>query len=540
MSDGHLSKINVARIKMKRYNYFLRGFGMTNRKQSNLGLVLAGLLLSILMASMDNTIVATAMGTIVGELGGFDKFVWVTSAYMVAEMAGMPIFGKLSDMFGRKRFFIFGLIVFLLGSILCGTAETITQLSIYRAIQGIGGGALIPIAFTIMFDTVPVEQRGKLGGLFGAVFGLSSIFGPLLGAYITDYISWEWIFYVNIPLGLLAFVFIAFFYRESKVHTKQKIDWWGAVTLVGAVVSIMFALELGGNEYAWDSSVILGLFSSFAVLFLAFILIERKVSEPIISFPMFKNRLFTTGNILGLFSGMAFITASVYIPIYIQGVLGGTATNSGLVLLPMMLGSVVSATGGGILMNKMSYRNILIIFTIILLTGMVLLTTLSPETSRVWVTIYMIITGLGIGATFSVLPNAAIHHFDPSQRGSVNSTVSFIRSLGMTLGITIFGIIQRNDFTTNLKELFSGMGQGGGMGANPESTDPRVLLAPEMRALIPAPILEKITDMLSSSITYTFTWALIPTALAFIAALVMSKEKLSESIEYRQNRNTDK
>jgi EmrB/QacA subfamily drug resistance transporter len=540
MSDGHLSKINVARIKMKRYNYFLRGFGMTNRKQSNLGLVLAGLLLSILMASMDNTIVATAMGTIVGELGGFDKFVWVTSAYMVAEMAGMPIFGKLSDMFGRKRFFIFGLIVFLLGSILCGTAETITQLSIYRAIQGIGGGALIPIAFTIMFDTVPVEQRGKLGGLFGAVFGLSSIFGPLLGAYITDYISWEWIFYVNIPLGLLAFVFIAFFYNESKVHTKQKIDWWGAVTLVGAVVSIMFALELGGNEYAWDSSVILGLFSSFAVLFLAFIFIERKVSEPIISFPMFKNRLFTTGNILGLFSGMAFITASVYIPIYIQGVLGGTATNSGLVLLPMMLGSVVSATGGGILMNKMSYRNILIIFTIILLTGMVLLTTLSPESSRVWVTLYMIITGLGIGATFSVLPNAAIHHFDPSQRGSVNSTVSFIRSLGMTLGITIFGIIQRNDFTTNLKELFSGMGQGGGMGANPESTDPRVLLAPEMRALIPEPILEKITDMLSSSITYTFTWALIPTALAFIAALVMSKEKLSESIEYRQNRNTDK
>lgn len=513
---------------------------MTKTNQSKLGLVLAGLLLSILMASMDNTIVATAMGTIVGELGGFDKFVWVTSAYMVAEMAGMPIFGKLSDMFGRKRFFIFGLIVFLLGSILCGTAETITQLSIYRAIQGIGGGALIPIAFTIMFDTVPVEQRGKLGGLFGAVFGLSSIFGPLLGAYITDYISWEWIFYVNIPLGLLAFVFIAFFYKESKVHTKQKIDWWGAVTLVGAVVSIMFALELGGNEYAWDSSVIIGLFSFFAVLFLAFIFIERKASEPIISFPMFKNRLFTTSNVLGLFSGMAFITASVYIPIYIQGVLGGTATNSGLVLLPMMLGSVVSATGGGVLMNKMSYRRILIIFSILLLSGMILLTTLSPETSRLLVTLYMIITGLGIGATFSVLPNAAIHHFDPSQRGSVNSTVSFIRSLGMTLGITVFGIIQRNDFTKNLKELFSGIGQEGSMGANPESTDPRVLLAPEMRALIPAPILEKITDLLSSSITYTFTWALIPTVLAFIAALVMSKEKLSESIEYQQNMDVSK
>lgn len=502
--------------------------------QSKLGLVLAGLLLSILMASMDNTIVATAMGTIVGELGGFDKFVWVTSAYMVAEMAGMPIFGKLSDMFGRKRFFIFGLIVFLIGSILCGTAETITQLSIYRAIQGIGGGALIPIAFTIMFDTVPVEQRGKLGGLFGAVFGLSSIFGPLLGAYITDYISWKWVFYVNIPLGLIALIFIAGFYKESPVHTKQKIDWWGAATLVGAVVSLMFALELGGNHYAWDSVEILGLFTAFAVLFIAFILIERKVSEPIISFPMFKNRLFTTSNILGLLSGMAFITASVYIPIYIQGVLGGTATNSGLVLLPMMLGSVVSATGGGFLMNKWSYRRIMIIFTFIFIIGMVLLTTLTPDTSRWLVTVYMILTGLGIGATFSVISNAAIHHFDPSQRGSVNSTVAFVRSLGMTLGITVFGIIQRNDFTSKLEEIFASMGQGG-MTDNPALQDPRVLLAPEARAQIPGPILNDITDMLSSSITQTFMWALIPTVLAFVAALLMSKDRLSDSVEFQQS-----
>ncbi|MFD2446912.1 MDR family MFS transporter [Bacillus sp. CGMCC 1.16607] len=500
-------------------------------KQSNLKLVLAGLLLSILMASMDNTIVATAMGTIVGQLGGLDKFVWVTSAYMVAEMAGMPIFGKLSDMFGRKRFFIFGLIVFLLGSILCGTADSIIELSIYRAIQGIGGGALIPIAFTIMFDTVPVEQRGKLGGLFGAVFGLSSIFGPLLGAYITDYISWHWIFYVNIPLGLLALIFIVGFYKESPVHTKQKIDWWGAITLVGAVVSVMFALELGGNKYDWNSGEIQGLFTIFVILSIAFILIERRVEDPIISFPMFKNRLFTSVNALGLLSGMAFITASVYIPIYIQGVLGGTATNSGLVLLPMMLGSVVSATGGGFLMNKWSYRKIMIIFTIIFVIGMILLTTLTPETSRFLVTLYMIVTGLGIGASFSVISNAAIHHFHPSQRGSVNSTVSFVRSLGMTLGITVFGIIQRNEFSAKLKDLFAGMGEGfGGM----QSSDPRALLAPEARAQIPGPILDKITAFLSSSITYTFMWALIPAVLAMIAAMMMSKEKLSASFEHQQ------
>ncbi|MBM6616576.1 MDR family MFS transporter [Bacillus suaedaesalsae] len=508
---------------------------MTKTKQSHLGFVIAGLLLSILMASMDNTIVATAMGTIVGELGGFDKFVWVTSAYMVAEMAGMPIFGKLSDMFGRKRFFIFGLIVFLFGSILCGTANTITELSIYRAIQGIGAGALIPIAFTIMFDTVPVEQRGKLGGLFGAVFGLSSIFGPLLGAYITDYISWEWIFYVNVPLGIIAFIFIAVFYKESAVHKKQKIDWWGAITLVGAIVSVMFALELGGNEYEWDSSVIVSLFVSFTILSVIFVLIERKAEEPIISFPMFKNRLFTASNVIGLFSGMAFITASIYIPIYIQGVLGGTATNSGLVLLPMMVGSVVSATGGGFLMNRISYRRILIIFTIILIAGIALLSTLSPDSSRLLVTLYMIVTGLGIGATFSVLPNAAIHHFEPSMRGSVNSTVSFIRSLGMTLGITIFGIIQRNDFTSSLQEIFAGM-NGNGMNGS-MLNDPRAILQPEARAQIPEPVLDKITDVLSSSITFTFMWAIIPSVLAFIGALIMTKDQLSESIEYKQSQS---
>jgi EmrB/QacA subfamily drug resistance transporter len=514
---------------------------MEVKKQGNSKLVLAGLLLSILMASMDNTIVATAMGTIVGELGGLDKFVWVTSAYMVAEMAGMPIFGKLSDMFGRKRFFVFGLILFLVGSILCGTAETITQLSIYRAIQGIGGGALIPIAFTIMFDTVPVEQRGKLGGLFGAVFGLSSIFGPLLGAYITDYINWHWVFYVNIPLGLIALAFIAFFYKESPVHSKQKIDWWGAATLVGAVVSLMFALELGGNEYAWDSTEIISLFTSFAILFISFIFIERKAADPIISFPMFKIRLFATSNLLSLFSGMAFITASVYIPIYIQGVLGGTATNSGYVLLPMMLGSVVSATTGGALLNKLSYRSIMISCTVVLAAGMYLLTTLTPETGRFLVTVYMVLTGLGIGATFSVLSNAAIHHFEPSQRGSVNSTVAFIRSLGMTLGITVFGILQRNDFSEKLSDIFTSMGNmQGGMSNNPAFKDPRVLLAPEARALIPAPILEKITAALSSSITYTFMWALIPTVLAFLAAIMMSNERLSSSVEHQRASSTEK
>jgi EmrB/QacA subfamily drug resistance transporter len=492
--------------------------------ETKLGFVVAGLLLGIFIASMDNTIVSTATGTIVAELGGLDKFVWVTSAYMVAEMAGMPIFGKLSDMYGRKRFFIFGLVMFLVGSILCGMAQSIEQLSIFRAIQGIGGGALVPIAFTIMFDIFPPEKRGKMGGLFGAVFGLSSIFGPLLGAYITDYLNWRWAFYINIPLGLLAFFLVIVYYRESAKHSKQKIDWWGAFTLVPSIICLMFALELGGNKYDWDSHIIIGLFSAFAVLFLAFLYVETKAEEPIVSYQMFKKRLFATSNLIGLCSGAAFIVAAVYIPIFIQGVLGGSATNSGLVLLPMMLGTTVSAQLGGFLASKMSYRNVMIIFTVIFVVGMYLLSTLSPDTTRLTVTMYMIIAGLGIGASFSVLGMAAIHHFDETQRGAASSTNSFVRSLGMTLGITIFGIIQRNLFTNKLADAFHGMPQ---VPQGVTFKDPRAILSPEARSHIPKPVLEQITAALSSSIAHTFMWALVPAVLALVFVFLMGKERLT-------------
>jgi len=496
--------------------------------QKNKGFVLAGLLLSILMASMDNTIVATAMGTIVGELGGLDKFVWVTSAYMVAEMAGMPIFGKLSDMYGRKRFFIFGAVMFMLGSILCGTAQSIEQLSIYRAIQGIGAGALVPIAFTIMFDVVPPAERGKLGGLFGAVFGMSSIFGPLLGAYITDYIAWEWIFYINLPLGLIAFFLIAFFYRESLEHAKQRIDWLGAATLVGAIVCLMFALELGGKEFAWDSGPILGLFAGFAALAVLFLAVERRAEEPIISFAMFRSRLYASSNVIAILSGAAFIVASVYIPIFIQGVLGGKATNSGLVLLPMMVGSVVTATGGGILLGRLRYRTIMIPTLGLLVAGLALLTTITPDTSKFAITVYMILVGLGIGASFSVLSNAAIHSFSARQRGAASSTLNFLRSLGMTLGITVFGILQSNSLTNRLSGAFAG---SGGAPQGIDLTDPRGLMQPEVRAKIPPDILDTITSNLSSSIVYTFAWSLIPAVLALFAAFAMSREKLDPAAQ---------
>ncbi|MDN4068491.1 MDR family MFS transporter [Paenibacillus sp. FSL R5-0407] len=494
---------------------------MAAEKKDYTKFILIGLMLGILMSAMDNTIVTTAMGTIVSELGGMEQFVWVTSAYMVAVMAGTPIFGKLSDMYGRKRFFLFGIIMFLIGSILCGMAGSIVQLSIYRAIQGIGGGALMPIAFTIIYDIFPVEKRGKMTGLMGAVFGTSSIFGPLLGAYITDSLGWNWVFYINVPIGLVSLVLIIMFYKESLTHAKQQIDWSGAFTLVGAVVCLMFALELGGEKYAWDSAVILGLFAGFALLFVVFLVAETRAKEPIISFDMFRNRLYATSSLLALFYGSVFIVATVYIPIYVQGVFGGSATNSGLILMPMMIGSVVGSMMGGMLTSKLSYKGVMSISVVFFVSGIFALSTLSGDSSRMLLTLYSILTGFGVGFSFSVLGMAAVHPFDMRKRGAATSTNSFLRSLGMTLGITIFGIVQRNLMANNMAEAFQEMGQAG-----QAFGDTREALSPEKRALIPPDILDKLTNAMATSIGHTFMWALIPAVLAVLVVIAMPNDRM--------------
>jgi EmrB/QacA subfamily drug resistance transporter len=490
-------------------------------KESNMKLALAGLLLGILMSAMDNTIVATALGSIVSDLGGLDKFVWVTSAYMVAVMAGMPIFGKLSDMYGRKRFYIFGLSIFLIGSALCGIAQDIVQLSIFRAIQGIGGGALLPIAFTIVFDLFPPEKRGKMTGLLGAVFGSASVFGPLIGAFLTDHLSWHWIFYVNVPIGLLSLFFITTAYKESPQRSDQRIDWGGAITLVIAVVSLMFALEFGGKEFPWESWQIIGLFASFFLFFMSFLWIERKASEPIISFWMFKSPLFASAQALAFLYGAAFIILTILIPIFVQAVYGGSATNAGLILTPLMLGSVAGSAVAGIRMTKTSYRNIMWVSIISFIAGMILLATMGPDTSRWLLTLYMVISGFGVGFSFSLLPNATIHKLDPRFRGSANSTNAFFRSLGMTIGITVYGTLQTKLFASNLENAFKGQEAGGGF-----QGDARSIFEPEMREKIPDFVLTKITDAMSDSITTTFTYALIPLGIALVFVFLMGKSRL--------------
>lgn len=494
-------------------------------EKTNSRFIVSGLLLGILMAAMDNTIVATALGSILADLGGVESYVWITSAYAVAVLAGMPIFGKLSDMYGRKRFFIFGLSIFLLGSALCGVAQSVPQLAIYRAIQGVGGGALLPIAFTIVFDIFPPEKRGKMTGLIGAVFGASSVLGPLLGAFITETISWHWIFYVNLPIGIVSLLFIMRFYKETKQYEKRKIDWLGATTLIIAVVSLMFGLQLAGKEFAWSSWQIILLLSMFVVFSVVFLIAETKAAEPIISFWMFKNRLFASSQVLAFLYGASFVGLTIFIPIFVQAVYGGSATNAGIILMPMLLGSVVGSAIAGISQTKISYQKIMAISVVFYTIGMALMATISPETSRYLLTAYMVMVGIGVGFSFSLLPSASMHKMEYSHRGSANSTNSFFRSLGLALGITIFGSLQTKLLTSEIQDNLENAGQS----AAHTLDNLQTVFQPEQRTLIPPNILEVIVNAMSNSISATFLWSLIPIAIAIIAVFFMGNEKLEVS-----------
>ncbi|MFD1952867.1 MDR family MFS transporter [Paenibacillus thailandensis] len=499
-------------------------------KKQNMKFIFAGLMLGTLTASMDSTIVATAMASIISDLGGFDKLMWVTSAYMVAEIAGMPIFGKLSDIFGRKRFFIFGLVLFMLGSILCGMAQSMEQLILFRVIQGIGGGALAPISLTIMFDIISLEQRGKIGAMLGTVYGLATVAGPLIGAFITDWLDWRSVFWINIPLGLAALILVAKFYRESPFHEKEPIDWQGSILFVAAIGCFMVALEMGGHLYPWNSPLILTLFGCFAVLFAAFLYVERKVPAPILSFSMFGKKLFAMSNIAAFLSGTSFIVLTVYIPIFVQGGMGGSVVNSGLVLLPMMLATIISGQVSGYLTKLTSYRNIMFGFTLIFIAGVALLAASDAHTPQMLLILYMFIAGFGIGASFSVLSLAGVHHFGVRQSGAANSSLSFFRLFGMTVGVSLFGVIQRHLFAERMEES-----------ANvPQHLldDPRGLLNPEARQSIPAEQLETAVKALTDSISQIFLWDIVPAALALLAIGMMGNERLIEAKARRANKKT--
>ncbi|MBB6672878.1 MDR family MFS transporter [Cohnella nanjingensis] len=494
-------------------------------KRSNTKLVVAGLLLGLFMSALDQTIVSTAMTTIIKKLGGLDKFVWVYSAYMIAMVVATPIFGKLSDMYGRKRFFLAGVFLFIAGSVLCGTAQNMDQLIIYRAIQGIGGGALMPIVFTIIFDLFPQEKRGKMMGLFGAVFGLSSVFGPILGATITDNISWRWIFYINVPIGFLSFLFILSAYHESKNHRKMSIDWLGALLLAGAILCLMFGLELGGSDgWAWNGWNTITLFVASGLMLVLFLVAERYAKDPIIALELFKKRLFTSSMMISFLYGGVMIAGATYIPLFIQGVFHKTATQTSTVLIPMMLGVVVSSQIGGRVAGKLRFRDVMVVSALTLVAGTALLGyAMDLTTSRLMITLYMIVVGLGMGVSFSLLNISTLSSVPPQYKGSASSLITFFRTIGSALGVTVFGALQKHEFQSGVKSL-----PGASAGMADKIKGGQALLDPTVQSKmgIPANVLQLLLDKLGHSIIYIFQWSVVLPVIALVFALLMGRARL--------------
>jgi len=416
--------------------------------------ILFALMLAMLLSALDQTIVATALPRIATDLNGLNKLSWVATAYLLTSAISTPLFGKISDQFGRKKIFQTAIVIFLVGSALCGLAQNMNQLVVFRALQGIGAGGLMALSTTILGDVVSPRQRGKYLGYFGAVFAFSSVAGPLLGGFFTDSLSWRWVFYINIPLGIIALAVIAARLHLPVKHNKHNIDYVGALLLAASVTPIILATVWGGVTYPWASRTIIGLFVFGGLVQLAFIMWERRAKEAIIPMHLFKNDIFTVSMILSVLSGIAMFAAILFIPEYQQLVRGYSATKSGLLLLPLVLGMLVALITSGRLITKWGrYRIFPIVGTLITAFGLFLFSRLTLETSQLQLSIWMLILGLGIGSFMQVMTLAVQNSVPRSELGVATASATFFRSMGSALGGAIFGSILTNRLAYHLQQL---------------------------------------------------------------------------------------
>jgi EmrB/QacA subfamily drug resistance transporter len=414
----------------------------------DLVLTVIGLMLSLLLAALDQTIVGTAMPRIVSELQGFEHYAWVTTAYLLTSTSVVPISGKLSDLYGRKIFLLGSSAMFVLTSALCGLSQDMTQLIVFRGLQGLAGGVLTSTIFTVISQIFPPAERGRIQGVFSGIFGLASIVGPLLGGYLTDNLSWRWVFYVNLPVGIVALTVLWFSFPNIRpVARERRIDVLGAATLVAGVVPLLLALSWGGNDYAWSSPVILGLFALAVVMLALFGLVERRAAEPIIPLSLFTNRIVGVSVVALVVMAMGMFGTILFIPLFIQGVIGTSATQSGTVLMPMMITMIASSIIGGQIISRTGrYKLIGLSGMILMAIGLFLLSGMGAETDYFTVVRNMVILGLGMGPTMPVFTLASQNAVKMSQLGVVTSLTQFSRSIGSTMGVAIFGSLLSNRF----------------------------------------------------------------------------------------------
>ncbi len=416
--------------------------------------VMIGVILAMLLSALDQTIVATAMPRIAQELNGFEHLSWLFTSYMLASTIIVPIYGKLSDMYGRKYFYISGIVIFLIGSALSGAAQDMTQLIIFRAIQGLGGGAIMVNSFAVIGDIFPPAERSKWQGLIGGVFGLSSVAGPLIGGALTDAGNWRWVFYVNVPVGIIALAVVWYVLpRIVPEARKRSIDVFGAFTMAVSLVCLLLACVWGGTEYAWGSSQIIGLFVGAAVSLVAFIFFESKAAEPILPLELFKSRVFVTSVATTFLIGMGMFGAISYIPLFAQTVIGVNATRSGLILTPMMVGMITSSVFTGQYISRVGkYKKLTIAGLAVGSLGMFLLSQMSADTTNLQLIRNMVIVGLGLGVGMPVFNVIVQSAFDHSKLGVVTASVQLFRSIGGSVGVAIFGTILNNRLSGHIDE----------------------------------------------------------------------------------------
>lgn len=451
MAESISSQSDVTDLTSERPRQVLEDYEQPRYTKRETILTMVGVLMVMLLASLDQTIVSTAMPRVIADLHGFDRYTWVSTAYLLTSTVTVPIYGKLSDLFGRKPIFLFGIVLFLAGSALSGASQDMNQLIAFRAFQGLGAGALMPIAIAVVGDLFTPRERGKWQGVTGAVWGLSAILGPTLGGSITQYSTWRWVFYVNLPVGIAA-MFVLIFLMPTLRGKSQKvsIDYTGAALLVLGTVPLLIGFTWAGTQYAWNSPQIIGIFAGSIVVLAGFVvyeaLLERRGGQPILEPSLFKNRIFTVSALVTAIFGMGLFGSIFFIPLFVQGVVGSSATNSGLILTPLMLTSIVGSVVSGQLVSRLGkYKWLAIMGMIISVGGTLLLVRLSVTSGNTDVLLAMLVLGLGMGFGMS-LYTLIVQNAIPGKIGQSTAALTFFRSIGGTIALAAMGSIMNSAY----------------------------------------------------------------------------------------------
>lgn len=485
--------------------------------------VMSGLMIAMLLAMLDNTIVGTAMPTIVGDLGGLEHLSWVVTAYALATAVSTPVWAKLGDLYGRKGVFMTSIVIFLVGSALSGLSANMTELIAFRGVQGIGAGGLMVGAMAIIGDLVPPRERGRYQGLMAAVMPLAFIGGPLLGGFITDNLSWNWVFYINLPLGVVALVVVWFTMNLPVQRREATVDWLGAGLLAVAIASLTLLTSWGGGTYAWGSWQIIGLGVLTVVATVLFTRVERRVDEPILSLDLFRRPNFTAATVLTFLTGFAMFGAVTYLPQFQQYVQGASATDSGLMLLPLMGGMLVTSLVGGQLVSRTGrYKWMLVVGSLVMAAGLGLMSTMGVGTAGLTSSLFMVVLGVGMGFLMQTTNLVMQNSVEQRDLGAASGASTLFRTIGGSLGVSLLGVFYANSLTGSLTSQ---------VGTAQAATLAGGQLTPATLGSLPAAIGEAYRTAVASGVTTAFLWAAVVAVVAVVAAWLIREVPLRGSVE---------